>query len=376
MNRGMIAADIDTPALAVDLDVLEHNIQRLQDTLQVRGIANRPYITTHGIPDIALAQLAAGATGIACQTPDQAAMMVGMGISDILVTGSIAGRHEVDRVVRLAERAQLAVVLDDARVAQGISEAAKAAGTEVGILIRLATTEQPVGAQSPRELVEQTLDIARLPGLWWRGFMLHPSMAENAERVSETVAHLEREGLPARIVSGGGTQAIGHIDWIAELTEFRAGTYALNDMASVDRGAAVLDDCALSVVVTVTSRPARDRAIIDGGSFWLLGEPGLHCGYVREYPEARISILDKERGILDLSSCTVKPELGKRLRVIPCHAGETMSTHRVVHGLRGDQVEFVWDVKAPGEMLQPSSLSMARNVARVTPGARGNPGGS
>jgi D-serine deaminase-like pyridoxal phosphate-dependent protein len=259
MNRGMTLGDFDTPALAIDLDVLEHNIQRLQDTVQIRGIANRPYVTTHGILDIALAQLAAGAAGVACQTPGEAMILARAGISDILVTGSITGHHEVERVVGLAKRTQLALVLDDVRVAQGISDAATAAGSQLGVLVRLATTDRAVGVRSPRELVERTICIARLAGLSWRGIMLHPSMAEHAEQVSDTVARLEREGLPARTVSGGGTQAIGHIDWIVELTEFRAGTYALNDKVSVDRGAAVLDDCALSVVVTVTSQPAHDR---------------------------------------------------------------------------------------------------------------------
>jgi D-serine deaminase-like pyridoxal phosphate-dependent protein len=375
MNRGMTVGDFDTPALAIDLDVLEHNIQRLQDTLQIRDIANRPYVTTHGIPGIALAQLAAGATGIACQSLGEAMMMAGAGISDILVTGSITGPHEVDRLLALVKRTRLAVVLDDVRVAQGVSEVVKAAGIEIGILVQLATTMQPTGVWSPRELAERTRGIARLPGVGWRGIMLHPSMADNAERVSETLACLEREGMPASTVSGGGTQAIGHIDWIAELTEFRAGTYALNDKASVDRGAAVIDDCALSVVVTVTSRPAHDRATIDGGNRWLFGEPGLSVGYVWEYPGASIYRLDNERGYLDLSSCTIKPEIGERLRVIPRHAGETMSSHRVVHGLRDDEVEVVWEIKAPGGTLQPSSLSMGQSGTLQASGAGGDLGG-
>ena len=342
--------ELDTPALAIDLDIMEHNIQRLQDTLQVRNIANRPHVKTHKIPSIALAQLAAGAAGIACQKLGEAEVMADAGIHDILVTYNIMGRTKLERLARLAKRTRLTVVLDNLPTAQGISEAARAAGIEVGVLVELGTELQRTGVPSPRALVELARQVARLPGLQLRGMMLYPSTAENAERVSEAVARLRREGLALEVVSGGGTKAVGDVDWIPELSEFRAGTYVFNDKVTVDKGAAVLGDCALSVVVTVVSRPAPDRAIIDGGSKTFSSDGGLPVGYVWDYPEARIYKMNEEHGYLDLSACAARPEIGERLRVLPNHACGTMNMHDAAYGLRGTQVEVAWAIAARGKV--------------------------
>jgi D-serine deaminase-like pyridoxal phosphate-dependent protein len=350
MDEPQSIDDLDTPALAVDLDIIEHNIRRLQDTLQVRGIANRPHVKTHKIPEIAHMQLAAGATGITCQKLGEAEVMADAGVGDILLTYNIVGRRKLERLARLAQRARLSVALENLTAAQGISEAATAAGIQVRTLVELSTEMQRQGASSPSALVELAGVVARLPGLQFAGLMLYPSTAENAERVSETVGRLIREGLCCDVVSGGGTKAVGDIDWIPELTEFRAGTYVFNDLATVAKGAAVLSDCALCVVVTVVSRPSPDRAIVDGGTKTFSSDGGLPMGYVWDYPEARIYRMNEEHGYLDLSACPTRPEIGERLRVLPNHACGTMNMHDAAYGLRGAQVEAIWTIAARGKV--------------------------
>ena len=342
--------DLDTPALAIDLDLMEHNIQRLQDTLQARNVANRPHVKTHKIPSIALKQLAAGATGITCQKLGEAEVMADAGIHDVLLTYNIVGHKKLGRLVQLAKRIHLTVALDSLLIAQGISEVAQSAGIKVGVLVELATEMQRTGVSSPHALVELARQVARFPGLRLRGMMLHPSTADNAEQVSETVACLKQESLPTEVISGGGTKALGHIDSMPELSEFRAGTYVFNDKATVDKGVAVLGDCALSVLVTVVSRPSPHRAIIDGGSKTFSSDLGMPMGYVWDYPEARIYKMDEEHGYLDLSACASKPEIGERLLVVPNHACGTMNMHDVAYGLRGSEVEVIWAIAARGRV--------------------------
>ena len=340
--------ELDTPALAIDLDIMEHNIQRLQDTLQVRNIANRPHVKTHKIPSIALAQLAAGAAGIACQKLGEAEVMADAGIHDILVTYNIMGRTKLERLARLAKHTRLTVVLDNLPTAQGISEAARAAGIEVGVLVELGTELQRTGVPSPRALVELARQVARLPGLQLRGMMLYPSTAENAERVSEAVACLRRESLALEVVSGGGTKAVGDVDWIPELSEFRAGTYVFNDKVTVDKGAAVLGDCALSVVVTVVSRPAPDRAIIDAG--WKTMSNTQHVPQAIDRPGVTLASLSAEHGTLHVGPDAAVLAIGDQVEFIPGYHDSTVFLHDVMYGTRSGVVTEVIPIAARGRL--------------------------
>jgi D-serine deaminase-like pyridoxal phosphate-dependent protein len=342
--------DLDTPALLVDLDVMMRNVGRLQEHLAGHGIANRPHIKTHKVPAIARLQLEAGAIGITCQKLGEAEIMADAGIRDILITYNIVGRQKLERLVRLAKRIDLTVTVDSLKVAQGISAAVSASGTMVGVLVELATELERTGVPAPADLVELARDLARLPGLHLRGMMLYPSSPLNAGRIAEAVDGLRAAGLSTEIVSGGGTPSALRVQEMPNVTEHRAGTYVFNDRATVEKGAATWDDCALSVMVTVVSRPAPDRAIIDGGSKTFSSDYGVPMGHVVDWPGAQVYRMNEEHGYVDVSDCAPKPAIGDRMRVIPNHVCSTVNMHDVMYGVRNDRVEVVWTIEARGKL--------------------------
>jgi D-serine deaminase-like pyridoxal phosphate-dependent protein len=342
----------DTPVVTIDLDIMEANIRRLQAFLDAYGIANRPHIKTHKIPAIAKQQIAAGAKGITCQKLGEAAVMLDAGITDILVTYNILGEAKLRRLRDLAGRrgAKVMVACDNAPVAQALSGAFSDAATPLPVIVECDTGTGRMGTQTPAETVELAQLIARLPGLRFEGLMTYPITDDTAKFIEATLAKLERAGLPVRVVSTGGTPAYPRAHEVPGVTEHRAGTYVFNDRATVHRGVATWNDCAMRIRVTVVSRPTPARAIIDAGSKTLssdlLGMTGH--GHIVEYPNAVIQRLNEEHGIVDLTECPSTPAVGEIVTVIPNHTCVVTNLHDALVGIRKGRVETVWPVAARG----------------------------
>jgi D-serine deaminase-like pyridoxal phosphate-dependent protein len=342
----------DTPVVTIDLDVMEANIRRLQAYCDAHSIANRPHIKTHKIPEIARRQLAAGAIGITCQKLGEVAVMLEAGLRDILVTYNVLGTAKVRRLRALADHpgARLSVAVDNAAVARALSDAFAGAPDPLRVLVECDTGTGRTGVPTPAAAVELAREIAALPGLWFEGLMTYPITVETARFVEATLAKLAHAGLRARTVSTGGTPAYPRAHTVPGVTEHRAGTYVFNDRATVAAGVADWDDCAMQIRTTVVSRPTPDRAILDAGSKTLssdlLGQTGY--GRIVEYPEAVIVRLNEEHGIVDLSACARRPEVGEVVSVIPNHTCVVTNLHDALVGVRGGRAEVVWPVAARG----------------------------
>lgn len=342
----------DTPVVTIDLDIMEANIRRLQAYFDKHNIASRPHIKTHKIPAIAQKQLAAGAVGITCQKLGEAAVMLDAGIEDILVTFNVLGEAKSDRLRHLARRARgrLSVVCDNATVAGELSRAFSDAATPLRVLVECDTGLGRNGVQTPAEALALAKQIADLPGLRFDGLMTYPITPDTGPFFEATLSKLERAGLPATVVSTGGTPVYQRAHEVPGVTEHRAGTYVFNDRGTVAAGAASWDDCAMRIRTTVVSRPTPDRAILDAGSKTLssdlLGQQGF--GRVVEYPEAEITKLNEEHGYVDLTACATRPEVGEIVSVIPNHTCVVTNLHERLIGVRRGRVEVVWDVAARG----------------------------
>ncbi len=341
----------DTPVVTIDLDILEANVRRLQAYCDEHHIANRPHIKTHKIPAIARQQVAAGAVGVTCQKLGEVAVMLDAGIRDIFLTYNILGEAKLDRLRALARPGvRLSVACDNATVAGQLSTAFADATEPLRIIVECDTGLGRTGVQTPAEALELAQTVARLPGLRFEGLMTYPIMPDTRPFFEAALATLERAGLPARVVSTGGTPAYPRAHEVPGVTEHRAGTYVFNDRATVAAGVATWDDCAMRIRVTVVSRPTATRAIIDAGSKTLssdlLGQTGF--GRVVEYPEAVITKLNEEHGYVDLSQCPARPAVGEILSVVPNHTCVVTNLHEQLLGVRRGRVEVVWDVAARG----------------------------
>jgi D-serine deaminase-like pyridoxal phosphate-dependent protein len=342
----------DTPVVTIDLDIMEANIRRLQAYYDAHGIGNRPHIKTHKIPQIARLQMAAGAIGVTCQKLGEVEVMLDAGIHDILLAYNILGEAKLGRLRAMAERprARLAVVCDNPTVAQSLSDAFADATEPLRVVVECDTGMGRVGAQTPAEAVELAQTIARLPGLRFAGLMTYPIADQTKPFFEAAVAKLERLGMAAEIVSTGGTPQYPRAHEVPGITEHRAGTYVFCDRGTVAAGVATWRDCAMRIRTTVVSRPTADRAIIDSGSKTLssdlLGQTGH--GHIVEYPDAVIARLNEEHGIVDLSACAKKPQVGEIVSVIPNHTCVVTNLHDELIGVRKGRVEVVWTVAARG----------------------------
>lgn len=345
--------EVDTPAVIVDLDVVEANIRRFQDYCDRSGLHLRPHIKTHKIPELARAQLAAGAVGINCQKISEAEVMADAGIADILITFNILGPEKLVRLHRLAGRCTLSVTADDPAVVAGLSNALAGAQFPLNVLVECDTGAQRCGVQTPEAARELAGLIAGSDGLRFRGLMTYPSAGRNTDAddwLARAKVLCEEAGLPCPVVSSGGTPDMWSVENLGTATEYRVGTYIYNDRSLVARGVCTADDCALRVLATIVSRPTDDRAILDAGSKSLtsdlLGLEGF--GLVPALPGASIYALNEEHGFMDLSSTTQKPGIGDKIRIIPNHACIVSNLVDKVYAVRGPNVIGTLAVSARG----------------------------
>ncbi|MBI5931647.1 MAG: D-TA family PLP-dependent enzyme [Chloroflexi bacterium] len=346
----MHISELDTPVVIIDLDRLEANIARLQSYLDAHQILNRPHIKTHKIPQIAQMQLQAGATGITCQKLGEAEVMAQAGTKDIFIPYNLMGDKKLERLAILMKMAQISVTADSEYTARGLARAAQQASNELTVLVEFDTGSGRCGVQNPQQAADLACVIADMPSLKFGGLMTYPANQNTALFIQETKTLLEKRGIPVERVSLGGTPKMWEAHTHTGVTEYRAGTYVYGDRATLKAGAMTVNQCAMHIVSTVISRPNAERGILDAGSKTLssdlLGLTGH--GLILEYPEAQIHQLSEEHGHVDFSGCINRPQIGERVTIIPNHCCVVSNLFNQMVGVRGDQVEVVWDVAARG----------------------------
>lgn len=351
-------AEIDTPAALVDLDVAKRNIERFQRYANRHGLRVRPHIKTHKLPAVAEMQLSAGAIGITCQKVSEAEAMVdgSSAINDVLITYNIVGEPKLKRLRALAERVKMSVVADNRAVVEGLSTFFMGMKTPLTVLVECNTGANRCGVASPAAAAELAVAIAASPGLTFGGLMTYPPVgAEGAVEAFMRKAKeaIEARGVPVRDISSGGTPSMMNADKAPITTEYRPGTYVYNDRSLVSRGVCEWDDCALTVLATVVSVPAPDRAIIDAGSKTLtsdlLGLSGY--GHVLGRDDIAIDQLSEEHGRL-VSTRPIGLKVGDRVRIVPNHACvvTNMVDEVLVAGAGVSNPEY-WTVAARGRIV-------------------------
>jgi len=359
--------ELSTPALAIDLDVVERNLDRVSELCRRQGVGLRPHTKTHKTPEVARLQMARGAVGLTVAKVGEAEVMAGAGLNDILVAFPIYGGEKLRRLAGLAGGSRILVSLDAEATAQELSRAAAAQGSTVGVLVEFDAGFHRCGLEPGPACVELARKIERLPGLKFRGLMTYfgnvwGSAAERraeaervAERVGRALAAFREARLEVEIVSGGSTPSVEFAHLIPGLTDIRPGTYVYNDLNTYYQGACRLEDCAARVVTTVVSTAVPGRAIIDGGSKTfssdLLGSgPKSGYGMVVEAPDAPLVKLNEEHGHLDITKSSHPFFVGEVLTVIPNHVCTCVNMHDEVFPHRNGEVAGCWRVAARGKI--------------------------
>ncbi len=355
--KSEIARLYGTPAVVIDLDIVERNITRLQWQMNQLGIANRPHIKTHKSPELAKLQRAVGAKGITCQKLGEAEIFADAGFDDILITYNIFGEEKESRMAALLRRTpvELTIAADNPVTIDGLDRAGQMAGRPVGVVIECDTGRKRAGVETPTEAIQLAKEAAHRPGLMFRGLMFYPpedGWARTQKFLDETQAGLREAGLPIEIISTGGSPNLPHVGQLKGATEHRAGTYIFNDRMQVKAGVATLDDCALKVYATVVSRGGADRGILDSGSKTLTSDTGGldGHGYILEHPEAKIARFAEEHGFLDLTACNDRPVVGDVVRIIPNHVCVVVNMVDRLIAVRGNEIVGEIAVAARGKL--------------------------
>jgi D-serine deaminase-like pyridoxal phosphate-dependent protein len=370
---GIRLAEVDTPALVVDLDAFERNLDRMADFVRQAGVRVRPHSKTHKSPDIAARQIARGAVGVCCQKVSEAEVMVAGGVGDVLVSNEVAGAGKLDRLAALARRAKVAVCTDDAGSVAEIEAAAAKAQVRLDVLVEIDVGGRRCGITPGAAAAALAKRIASSPHLRFAGLQAYHGSAQHvrdaAERgahiaravaqVKETLAALKAVGLEAETIAGAGTGTYEHESASKVYTELQAGSYIFMDADYArnkrgDGGPFDTFEHALFVYATVMSAPVPERRIVDAGHKALAVDSGMPvpwrlAGAVYHRPS-------DEHGILDVSNCAEPPKRGDKVLLVPGHCDPTVNLHDWYVGVRGlagsdPRVETLWPVAARGALF-------------------------
>jgi D-serine deaminase-like pyridoxal phosphate-dependent protein len=161
---------------------------------------------------------------------------------------------------------------------------------------------------------------------------------------------LREAGLDVGTVSVGSTPTARESMRTAGVTECRPGNYVFHDRTQVSLGTCALEDCALTVLATVVSVPAPERAVVDAGSKTLSSDPlrprpgghGLVLG-----TRTTVDRLSEEHGVLAVADGD-RFRVGDRVRILPNHACTVANLHDRLWAVRGATVLEPWSLIARG----------------------------
>jgi D-serine deaminase-like pyridoxal phosphate-dependent protein len=357
---------LPTPCILIDAAIVRRNLQTMANYVRSHGIGLRPHTKTHKSTRLAAMQVEAGAIGLTVAKAGEARIMAGQ-TDDLLMAYPPVHPGRCRELAELSQEQTIRVGLDSTIAADVLAEAARSAGSTIGILVDLDVGYRRTGVQSAAESLALARHVARTPGLRLDGIMFFPGQLshdpppasiEGLRKISvmidETLDAWKRSGLEARIVSGGSTPTALQSHLIPALTEIRPGTYIYNDMNCVHGGSATLDDCAARIVATVISTAVPGQIVLDAGSKTLTSDrcgpaPDSGHGYVCEYPQAKITKLSEEHAQVDTSRCDRAPKVGDIVTVIPNHICPCINLHDAVWWQEPDEPPVQLLVDARGK---------------------------
>jgi D-serine deaminase-like pyridoxal phosphate-dependent protein len=357
---GRSKADLDTPSLLVDLDVMEANIRRIASTCRAHGVAWRPHLKGQKTAQIVRRELDAGAIGITCAKLGEAEVMAAAGFRDILIANQIVGGIKTRRLLDLTEIADPIVAVDSLENVSELAQAAASRGHRLKVVIEVNIGMNRAGV-TPGESVVQLAEAITRSGLQFAGLMGWEShtvtIADPAKKqravelaIGQLTASADacrRAGHRVDIVSCGGTGTFPTCVLQRGITEVQVGGGIFSDMHY--RNHYHVDfSCALSLLATVTSRPTPTRIVLDAGKKAMSSDAAM------PEPIAVAGVsnlrLSAEHAIIELHAPNAAPRVGDRVEFWVGYGDTTVHLHEEIVAMRGGQVEAIWPVTARGRL--------------------------
>jgi D-serine deaminase-like pyridoxal phosphate-dependent protein len=363
----MTRDEIPTPALLLDLDRFERNVARMAAHARAAGKGLRPHAKTHRCPEIARRQVAAGALGVACAKLGEAEVMARAGVRGLLITTEVVPPASIRRLTRLvAEAPDTLVVVDHADNVAALARAASEDGVVIDVLVDVEVGGRRTGVAPGEPAVVLGRAVAAQRSLRLRGLQGYAGQCAHvmgwaARReaslaamapLMETRTRFQAAGLPVDIVAGGSTGTHDIDVELAGLTELQSGSYCVMDIdyrriGGRESEALTRFEMALTVVATVVSVPAPDRAMVDAGLKAFSTDKPFPPEAV-ERPGIEYGFAGDEHGRLTVTDPSRAPRLGERIEFFPPHCDPTFNLYDRVYAVRGGKVEAVWEIAARG----------------------------
>jgi 3-hydroxy-D-aspartate aldolase len=362
---GMREDEIDTPALVIDLDAFESNLDTMAALLAPTGVKLRAHAKTHKSPVIAKMQIARGAVGNCVQKVTEAEILAWGGVPDILVSNEVVGAAKLARLCALSRIAKVAVCADDAGQVAAIEAAAADAGIRMNVLVEIDVGAARCGVQPGPDAVALAKLIAGSKHLIFGGLQAYQGSAQHKRTPAErrtligtaidasrrTVEQLKQQGLECAIVGGAGTGTFQIESHSGVYTEMQAGSYVFMDAdyaRNLDEAGSPVSTFrhALFVLSTVMSQAQTGVAALDAGHKAVAVDSGMPTVWQR--PDFRYTSASDEHGKLEFGSETTAPKVGQKLRLVPGHCDPTVDKFDWYVGVRNGRVECLWPVAARG----------------------------
>ena len=349
--------EVITPALVLDIDAAQRNIDRMAGELRQMDRATiRPHYKTHKSPDLARRQLDAGAGGLSMATVWEAAVLAAAGLDDLFVVNTVSHPAKLRVLAELARDHRILVAVDEAANAAAHSAAAVAAGSTLGIMVEVDTGMDRCGVDTAADCLALARQVADLPGLSFEGItgyeghcsltfdsdLRHQRQREAMTFFTGVADQLEADGLTCKIRSAGG---IATWRWTAAfpgMTEIQAGTYVVMDNF---HGKMVPDfEHSLTIQATVISRQSG-KVIVDAGNK-SVADPDEVTIIGHDHPVFRF---DEEHGIFAAAHGS-RLKVGDSVAMVPGYSPSTVNWYDAYHVVSEDVVVDVWPIipRGPG----------------------------
>ncbi len=356
--------DLDTPALLLDIDIMERNIGRMADFLAGKKVRLRPHAKIYrATPQLAQKQIEAGAIGLTCAKLAEAEVLAAAGITDILIANQIVGSRKIERLAKLAKDCAVMVAVDSRENVTALAQAAQVHKVTFGVLVEVNIGHNRCGVAPFGPTLELVRFLLDKPSLKFRGLMGYDGhctlkVSEEERKIASLKANsllaatrkcVEDAGIEVEIVSGSGTFTYRFAAEVEGITEIQAGTYLLMDTAFRDHGVREFD-CALSVLATVISRPsypgANGLAIVDAGRKSI--SPALGVPEVKRPGGAKVISLSDEHGRVMLEDQAGVVQVGDKIELWVRDANGTINQFDRFYVIRDERVEAVWQIPLCG----------------------------
>ena len=356
-------ADVETPSLCVDRAPFEANIRHIAAITRDAAKGWRPHSAGHKSPDIANLQIREGAIGITCAKVSEAEVFASAGIHEILLAYPPVGDSRIRRIANLCRNANLIVACDHYVQAAPLSAECVRQGVTCRALVDINIGMDRTGVRPGRDARELARAIDQLPGLSLAGIMGYEGhvipIKDADEKRRQTDAALGiltqtrdifwKNGLCCDIVSAAGTSSLHQALGCGGLTEVQAGGAIFGDPFYTTMPDISGLQPALTVLTTVISRPAFDRAVLDAGRSAISSE--LHTPIVKDWSDASLVMQNAEHLVLKLGPSSRELRIGDPVELIVGYSGFTTILYDEYLCFRDDRLETIWPILARGKLL-------------------------